>query len=63
MGLTIIRFRNEDVLNDIDSIVGNLKNHIPVLSEAPSGPPSREQINKLQGSLKGSGALKVLMEE
>jgi hypothetical protein len=63
MGLTIIRFRNEDVIKDIDSIVGNIKSHIPILGEAHSGPSSMEHIKKLQGTLKGSGALKVLMEE
>ena len=35
-----------------------------VLSEATSvTSPSREHINKLQGSLKGSGAMKALMDE
>jgi hypothetical protein len=35
-----------------------------VLSEATSvASPTREQIHKLRGSLKGSGALKALMEE
>ena len=35
-----------------------------VLSEATSvASPSREHINKLRGSLKGSGAMKALMEE
>ena len=35
-----------------------------VLNEATSGvSPSREHINKLRGSLKGSGAMKALMEE
>ena len=35
-----------------------------ILSEATSvTSPSREHINKLRGSLKGSGAMKALMEE
>ena len=35
-----------------------------ILSEATSiKSPSREQIHKLRGSLKGSGAMKALMEE
>jgi len=63
MGLTIVRFRNEEVIKDIDSVVGNIKSFIPVLGEALSGPPSREHINKLKGSLKGFGAMKALMEE
>jgi hypothetical protein len=35
-----------------------------ILSEATSvDAPTREQINKLRGSLKGKGGLKALMEE
>ena len=63
IGLTIVRFRNEDVIKDMPAVVGNIKSHIPILGETISSPLSSEHINKLRGSLKGTGTMKALMEE
>lgn len=34
MGLRIVRFRNEDVIKDMPSVVGSIRSFIPILGEA-----------------------------
>ena len=53
MGLRIIRFRNDEIFRDLLAVVQSIREFISI----------ENHLQKLQGSLKGKGGLKVLMEE
>lgn len=53
MGLRIIRFRNDEIFRDLFAVVQRIREFISF----------ENHLQKLQGSLKGDGGLRVLMEE
>jgi very-short-patch-repair endonuclease len=53
MGLRIIRFQNDEIFRDLYAVVQSIRNSISV----------ENHLQNLQGSLKGRGGLRVLMEE
>jgi hypothetical protein len=53
MGLRIVRFQNDEIFRDLYAVVQSIRNSISV----------ENYLQNLQGSLKGRGGLRVLMEE
>jgi very-short-patch-repair endonuclease len=53
MGLRIIRFQNDEIFTDLFAVVQSIRDSIS----------AENHLQNLQGSLKGKGGLKALMEE